>query len=238
MRKADRVHPESLDDSRQKVYRLADIERPESCEATAGEPKRPGHTRPQPTSRHTLPVAPDLLEQNFAADALDQKWVSDITSIWTEKGWLYLAVVLELYSRQVMGWAIAERMTAALVCDALRMALWRRHRPKDMIVHADRGNQYFCAAYQRLISKHPLICSMSKKGDCDDNAAMESWNHSFKVEALHGERFLTRADAKYQVFDWFEVYYHRKRLHSHLGYLSPEALKQKKSLSRVSIKSG
>jgi putative transposase len=175
MKKADRVHPESLDDSRQKVYRLADIEGPESCEATIGEPKRPGNTRPQPTSHHTLPVAPDLLEQNLTADALDQKWVSDITSIWTEEGWLY---------------------SVALVCDALMMALWRRHVPKEVIVHADRGGQYCSAAYRRLISKHPLICSMSKKGDCYDNAAMESWNHSFKVEAVHDERFLTRADAR------------------------------------------
>jgi putative transposase len=179
-------------------------------------------------SNHTLPVAPNLLEQNFTADSLDQKWVSDITYIWTEEGWLYLAVVLELYSRRVIGWAIAERMTAALVCDALMMALWRRHMPKEVIVHSDRGSQYCSAAYQRLISKHQLICSMSKKGDCYDNAAMESWNYSFKVEAVHGERFLTRADAKHQVFDYIEVYYNRKRLHSQLGYVSPEAFEAKK----------
>jgi putative transposase len=117
------------------------------------------------------------------------------------KGWLYLGVVLELYSRRVMGWAIAERMTASLVCDALVMALWRQRMPKGMIVHSDRGSQYCSAAYQRLFDKHQLICSMSKKGDCYDNAAMESWNHSFKVEAVHGERFLTRSDAKYQVFE-------------------------------------
>jgi transposase InsO family protein len=135
-------------------------------------------------SNHSLPVAPNRLEQNFEADVPDQKWVSDITYIWTEEGWLYLAVVLELYSLRVFGWAIGERMTAALVCDALMMALWRRHMPKGVMVHSDRGSQYCSAAYQRLISKHQLICSMSKKGDCYDNAAMESWNHSFKVEAV------------------------------------------------------
>jgi putative transposase len=97
-----------------------------------------------------------------------------------------------------------------------------------MIIHADRGSQYCCAVYQRLISKHPLICSMSKKGDCDNNAAMESWNHSFEAEAVHSERFLTRADVKHQVSGWFEVYYHRKRLHSQLGYLSLEAFETKK----------
>ena len=179
-------------------------------------------------SNHLLPVAPNLLEQNFIADAPDQKWVSDITSIWTEEGWLYLAVVLELYSRRVIGWAISERMTAALVCDALMMALWRRRMPKCVIIHSDRGSQYCSAAYQKLFSKDQLICSMSKKGDCYDNAAMESWNHSFKVEAVHGERFRTRSHAKQQVFEYIEVYYNRKRLHSKLGYVSPETFETKK----------
>ena len=178
-------------------------------------------------SNHALPVAPNLLEQNFTADVPDQKWVSDITTIWTEEGWLYLSVVLELYSRRVMGWAIGERMTAALVCDALMMALWRRHMPKGVIVHSDRGCQYCSAAYQKLFTQHQLVCSMSKKGDCYDNAAMESWNHSFKVEAIHGERFLTRSEAKYHVFEYIEVYYNRKRLHSKLGYVSPEAFEAK-----------
>jgi putative transposase len=178
-------------------------------------------------SNHSLAVAPNLLEQKFTADAPDQKWVSDITYIWTEEGWLYLAVVLELYSRRVIGWAIAERMTATLVCDALMMALWRHRMPKGVIVHSDRGSQYCSTAYQKLFHKHQLICSMSKKGDCYDNAAMESWNHSFKVEAVHGERFQTRSDAKYQVFEYIEVYYNRIRLHSKLGYISPEAFEAK-----------
>ena len=179
-------------------------------------------------SNHSMPVAPNLLEQNFTAGVPDQKWVSDITYIWTEEGWLYLAVVLELYSRRVIGWAIAERMTAALVCDALIMALWRRHMPKGVIVHSDRGSQYCSAAYQKIFKKHQLISSMSKKGDCYDNAAMESWNHSFKVEAVHGERFKTRPEAKYQVFEYIEAHYHRKRLHSKLGYVSPETFEAKK----------
>jgi putative transposase len=151
---------------------------------------------------------------------------------------LYLAVVLELYSSRVLGWAIAERMTAVLVCDALLMALWRRPMPKDVMVHSDRGSQYCSVAYQKLFRKHQLIGGMSKKGDCYDNAAMASWNQSFKVEAVHGEWFQTRSDAKYQVFEYFEVYYNRKRLHSKLGYMSPEAFEAKKSLSIVSVKSG
>lgn len=178
-------------------------------------------------SNHNLPVAPNHLAQNFETVAPDQKWVSDITYIWTDEGWLYLAVVLELYSRKVIGWAMAERMTANLVCDALTMALWRRKLPKGVIVHSDRGSQYCSAVYQALLKKHQLICSMSKKGDCYDNAAMESWNHSFKVEAIHGERLLTRAAAKLHVFEYIEVYYNRKRLHSKLGYLSPEAFELK-----------
>jgi putative transposase len=201
----------------------------ELCATTAGERKRL-RNKATTNSNHSLPVAPNLLKsvQNFTADAPDQKWVSDITYIWTDEGWLYLAVVLELYSRRVIGWAINERMTAALVCDALMMALWRHRMPKDVIVHSDRGSQYCSAAYQKLFNKHQLICSMSKKGDCYDNAAMESWNHSFKVEAIHGERFSTRSEAKYHVFEYIEVYYNRKRLHSKLGYVSPEAFEAKK----------
>lgn len=115
-------------------------------------------------SNHTLPVAPNLLAQNFEADAPDQKWVLDITSIWTDEGWLYLAVVLELYSRRVIGWAIAERMTAKLVCDALIMTLWRRHLPQGVNVHSDRVSQYCFAAYQKLLDKHQLVCSTCALG--------------------------------------------------------------------------
>ncbi len=180
-------------------------------------------------SNHNLPVAPNRLEQDFTAKAPNQKWVSDITYIWTEEGWLYLAVVLDLYSRLVVGWAMGERMTASLVCEALTMALWRRKMPIGVIVHSDRGSQYCSADYQRLLLNHRLLCSMSKKGDCYDNAAMESWNHSLKVEAIHGEHFVTREAAKAQVFEYIEVYYNRKRLHSTLGYLSPEVFEARQA---------
>lgn len=178
-------------------------------------------------SRHHLPVSPNLLQQNFEAEAADRKWVSDITYLWTDEGCLYLAVVLDLYSRRVVGWAMAERMTATLVSDALRMALWRRKKPTGVIVHSDRGSQYCSQDYQKLLRDHGLICSMSKKGDCYDNAAMESWNHSFKVEVIHGEQFPTRAHTKNTVFEYIDVHYNRTRLHSKLGYLSPEAFEAK-----------
>jgi len=172
-------------------------------------------------SNHSLPVAPNLLQQNFHADQPNRAWVSDITYIATDEGWLYLAVVLDLYSRHVIGWSMSDRMTSSLVCHALRMAIFARHRPHGVIVHSDRGSQYCSQEYQRLLSEHTLLCSMSKKGDCYDNAAMESWNHSLKVEAIHGERFATREQAKAHVFEYIEVYYNRQRLHSTLGYLSP-----------------
>lgn len=172
-------------------------------------------------SNHSLPIAPNLLNQNFEASRPNQKWVSDITYVWTDEGWLYLAVIIDLYSRKVVGWSMAERMTASLVCNALQMALFRRKIPKGVILHSDRGSQYCSHEYQNLIKKNGLVCSMSKRGDCYDNAAMESWNHSLKVEAIHGERFLTRAEAKNQVFEYIEVYYNRYRLHSKLGYQTP-----------------
>lgn len=180
-------------------------------------------------SNHNLPVAPNLLQQNFEADCANQKWVSDITYIWTDEGWLYLAVVLDLFSRSVVGWAMSERMTAKLVCDALEMALFRRGKPKGVVVHSDRGSQYCSADYQKLLRKYGLICSMSKRGDCYDNAAMESWNHSFKVEAIHGERLPTREHAKSHVFEYIDVYYNRIRLHSKLNYQTPEAFEAKKA---------
>ncbi len=172
-------------------------------------------------SNHSLPVARNLLLQNFNGTAPNEKWVSDITYIWTDEGWLYLAVVLDLYARVVVGWSMRDRMTTTLVADALKMALYRRKFPKKVIVHSDRGSQYCSREYQALLSKHNVVCSMSKKGDCYDNAAMESWNHSFKVECVHGERFETRAIAMAEVFEYINIYYNRKRRHSALGMLTP-----------------
>lgn len=165
-------------------------------------------------SNHTLPVAENLLQQNFAAERPNQVWVGDITYIDTDEGWLYLAVVLDLYSRRVVGWSMGERMPASLVCDALRMALFNRKMPREVIMHTDRGSQYCSHEHRALLAEHGLIASMSARGNCYDNAAMESWNHSLKVEAIHGERFTTREQARACVFDYIEVDYNRNRLHS------------------------
>ena len=177
-------------------------------------------------SKHNLPVADNVLGQNFTANNPNEKWVSDITYLWTEEGWLYLAVIVDLYSRCVVGWSMSERMTADLVCDALTMALWNRQMPKGVIIHSDRGSQYCSNAYQQLLNKHGLICSMSGKGNCYDNACAESFFHSLKVEALHGERFVTRQAMREEVFEYIEIYYNRKRLHSANGYVSPVGFEQ------------
>jgi putative transposase len=174
-------------------------------------------------SRHTLPVAKNLLNQDFTASAPNQKWVGDITYLHTDEGWLYLATVIDLYSRMVIGWAMSERMTADLVCDALRMALWRRKHPCSVIVHSDRGSQYCSAAYQRLIVAYQLRCSMSAKGNCYDNACAESFFHSLKVECIHGEQFSSRAEMREAVFEYIEIDYNRQRRHSTLGHISPHA---------------
>ncbi|OJY96063.1 MAG: transposase [Lysobacterales bacterium 69-70] len=173
-------------------------------------------------SNHSLPVAQNLLQQNFTAAGPNQVWVGDITYIGTDEGWLYLAVVLDLFSRKVVGWSMSDRMTATLVCDALKMALFRRKRPRGVIMHTDRGSQYCSREHRDLLDANGLVASMSAKGNCYDNAAMESWNHSLKVEAIHGERLATRKQAKDLVFEYIEVDYNRNRLHSTLGYISPE----------------
>ena len=178
-------------------------------------------------SNHDLPVAPNLLDQDFTATAPNQKYVGDITYLWTDEGWLYLATVIDLYSRMVVGWVMSERMTAQLACDALKMALWRRSMPTGVIVHSDRGSQYCSKAYQRLLDEHGLMCSMSGKGNCYDNACAESFFHSLKVEAIHGERFGTREEMRQAVFEYIEVDYNRDRRHSANGNISPAAFEAK-----------
>jgi putative transposase len=179
-------------------------------------------------SKHNLPVAPNLLDQDFTATAPNQKYVGDITYLWTDEGWLYLAIVIDLYSRLVVGWSMSERMTAQLVCDALKMALWRRHMPTDVMVHSDRGSQYCSGVYPTSLNEHGLICSMSAKGNCYDNACAESFFHSLKVEAIHGERFVTREEMRQTVFEYIEVDCNRMRRHSANGYISPAAFEAKR----------
>jgi putative transposase len=179
-------------------------------------------------SNHNLPVAPNLLAQDFTAERPNTKWVSDITYLWTDEGWLYLATVIDLFSRRVIGWALSERMTADLACEALTMALWRRRMPRGVMVHSDRGSQYCSRDYQRLIKKHGLLCSMSAKGNCYDNACAESFFHTLKVELIHGERFRTRLEMREAIFEYIEIDYNRNRRHSFTGYLSPVAYETSK----------
>lgn len=175
------------------------------------------------SSQHTLPVAENLLNRQFTPTAPNQAWVSDITYVPTGDGWLYLATVMDLASRRIVGWAMATRIDRTLVCDALTMALQQRRPAPGLLHHSDRGSQYASADYQALLTQHGLIPSMSRKGNCWDNAPMESFFHSLKVEWLHDQTFLTRAAARQAIFTYIEVWYNRQRRHSTLGYQSPDA---------------
>jgi transposase InsO family protein len=173
-------------------------------------------------SKHNLPVAPNLLNRDFNSIAPNKKWVGDISYIWTDEGWMYLAVVMDLYSRSVIGWSIQPTMSRQLVCDALLMALWRRRFPQGVLFHSDRGSQYCSGDYQNMLKKYGLICSMSRKGNCWDNAIAESFFHSLKTELIYNERYITRKIAKQSIFQYIEVYYNRVRRHSALGSMAPE----------------
>jgi len=170
-------------------------------------------------SNHDLPVAPNLLGRNFLASAANRRWVGDITYLRTNEGWLYLAVVLDLYSRMVVGWAVSAVIDRHLVIKALQMALKRRCPDSGLLHHSDRGSQYASEEFQKALEAHGITCSMSRRGDCYDNAAMESWFGTLKTEL--GESFDTHAEAKRQLFDYIEVFYNRRRRHSSLGYVSP-----------------
>lgn len=172
-------------------------------------------------SKHSLPVAPNLLDRNFAPQAPNQSWAADITYVWTDEGWLYLAVVLDLFNREVVGWSIKPRMTAEIVIDALTMAWFRRRPARGLIHHSDRGSQYASHAFQSKLIAYGMICSMSRKGNCWDNAVAESFFNNLKNERVHGMRYATRQEAITDLFDYIEVFYNRSRRHSTLGYHSP-----------------
>ena len=173
-------------------------------------------------SRHGLPIAPDLLEQDFQAPAPNRVWLSDITYIATEEGWLYLAAVLDLATRKVVGWAMREHLRTELVSAALLMAAQRQRPTKGLIIHSDRGSQYASKPYRTLLEGWGMRQSMGRKGCCFDNAPMESFFHTLKVELVHRQRFASREEAKRELFAYLEGYYNRQRLHSALGYRTPE----------------
>ena len=172
-------------------------------------------------SKHSLPVGANLLDRNFTPLAPNQAWSADITYVWTDEGWLYLAVVLDLFNREVVGWSIKPRMTADIVTDALSMAWFRRKPEAGVIFHSDRGSQYASHAMRDKLAEHAMTASMSRKGNCWDNAPSESFFNSLKNERVHGTCYLTRAQAEADLFEYIAVFYNRKRRHSTLGYCSP-----------------
>lgn len=173
-------------------------------------------------SKHNLPVAPNLLERNFTPAGPNQVWTSDISYLWTEEGWLYRVITMDLFNREIVGWSLKPRMTAEIVTDALTMAWFRRKPATGLIHHSDRGSQYASEAFQARLKAYGMTCSMSRKGNCWDQAPTESWFGSFKNERVYGERFATRAAMTAMAFEYIEVFYNRKRQHSTLGYKSPE----------------
>jgi putative transposase len=166
-------------------------------------------------------IAPNVLDRQFEANAPNQKWVADFTYVWTAEGWLFVAAVLDLFSRRVVGWSMSSQMTAQLVIDALLMAIWRRGWPRELLHHSDQGSQYTAEDFQRLLSEHGIGCSMSRRGDCWDNAAMESFFSSLKIERVNRSRYRARDEARADIFDYIERFYNPRRRHSTLGQISP-----------------
>jgi putative transposase len=174
-------------------------------------------------SRHEYPIADNLLDRQFQSSRPDCKWVADITYVPTDQGWLYLAGVLDCFSRKIVGWSMADHLETSLVSEALRMALIHRGHPEGLLHHSDRGVQYASEDYQHLLNSHGLTASMSGRGDCWDNAMMESFWATLKTELIHQSHYMTREQARAAIFEYIEVFYNRKRLHSSLGYVSPES---------------
>ncbi len=172
-------------------------------------------------SKHNFPVAENLLDRQFDVESPNQAWVSDITYIPTGEGWLYLATILDLYSRKIIGWSMDSSVSRQIVLDALEMAVGARKPAKGLIHHSDRGSQYASGDYRKALAEHGMVCSMSRKGDCWDNAVMESFYRSLKIELVHQRNYTTKEEARREIFEYIEVFYNRQRIHSYLGYLSP-----------------
>jgi putative transposase len=188
------------------------------------------------TSNHTHPIAPNVLRRRFGVaqiGALDRCWASDITYIDTQEGWLYLAVILDLRSRRVIGWSMSRSLEERIVLDALRMALVRRQPARGVLFHSDRGSQYAGKACRRLLRDHGMRSSMSRKGDCWDNAVIESFNATIKTELIHRTKWQTREQARAAIYEYIEAWYNSRRLHSTLGYMSPIAFEEQERRNRA-----
>ena len=172
-------------------------------------------------SKHNHPIAENLLNREFSVDTPNRAYVGDITYIYTDEGWLYLATLIDLFSRAVVGWSMSDLINAKLVDDALNMAIQKRKPDEGLMLHSDRGSQYASGQYKKTISKHKFVCSMSRKGSCWDNAPAESFFHTLKTELTHHKRYQTREEAKQDIFEYIEVFYNRQRIHSTVGYKAP-----------------
>jgi transposase InsO family protein len=186
-------------------------------------------------SKHEYPVWSNILNRRFTFYEPNRAWVSDITYVWTQEGWLYLAIVIDLYSRSVVGFAMDRHITEELTRQALLQAILRRNPGKGLICHSDRGSQYASNDYKAILAKYECVGSMSRKGDCWDNAVAESFFHTLKVELVHRYIFKTREEAKRKIFEYIEMYYNRRRTHSRLGYLSPFEFEKQVSPSLLTV---
>ncbi|MCK1288982.1 IS3 family transposase [Bradyrhizobium sp. 44] len=206
------------------------IERLMRLQALKARPRR-RRLPPDLGERQVAAVAPNVLDRSFEAPAPNRKWIADFTYVWTAEGWLYVAAVVDLFSRRVVGWSMSPAMTAQLVTDALVMAIWRRGKPDALLHHSDRGSQYTSEPFQRLMADHGVICSMSRSGNVWDNAAMESFFSSLKTERTARKVYRSRNEAKADVFDYIERFYNPKRRHSTIGYLSPMEFERQAGLA-------
>jgi putative transposase len=189
--------------------------------------KRKRRRKNTTNSQHAYPVAPNLLKRDFQAKEPNQKWLGDITFIPTDEGWLYLAAILDLFSRKIVGWAMESTLESCLVEQAFSMAVLNRKQVEGLLHHTDRGSQYAGGAYRDLLTAYHIQVSMSKSGDCYDNAPMESFFSTLKCEQVHFQKYHTRAEARNDIFAYIEGFYNRTRLHSSLGYLSPEGYERR-----------
>lgn len=212
-----RIHADlTADDQQISRKRVARLMREEGIE---GQRKR--RFRVTTDSRHSHPVAANMLQRNFTASAPNKVWVTDITYIWTREGWMYLAAILDLYSRRIVGWSMDSCIDRTLALDALSMALKTRRPESGLLHHSDRGVQYASADYQNQLRERGIVCSMSRRGDCWDNAVAESFFSTLKAELVHRTDYVSRDHARASVFEYIEVFYNRRRRHSALGYVSP-----------------
>ena len=209
------------------LHRIERLMRQQALRARPRRRRLPADTG----ERTTNAIWPNVLDRTFQARSANRKWVADFTYIWTAEGWLYVAAVLDLFSRRVVGWSMSAAMTAQMVTDALIMAIWRRGKPDALLHHSDRGSQYTSEQFQRLMADHGVTCSMSRAGNVWDNAAMESFFSSMKTERTALKTYRTRDQAKADVFDYIERFYNPKRRHSTLGYLSPMEFEMKAELA-------